>query len=37
MIYLHALQELKMRTRMDLVPDDWDDLAPDEPETSEVA
>ena len=37
MIYLHALQELEMRTRMELVPDDWDAPAPHEPETSEVA
>jgi site-specific recombinase XerD len=36
MIYLHALQELEMRTRMELVPDDWDAPAPDEPETDEV-
>jgi hypothetical protein len=31
------LQELEMRTRMELVPDDWDSPVPDEPETSEVA
>jgi site-specific recombinase XerD len=37
MIYLHALQELEMRTRMELVPDDWDAPAPDEPEAGEVA
>lgn len=24
-IYLHALAELEMQTRMALVPDDWDD------------
>ena len=22
--YLHVLQELEMRTRMELIPDDWD-------------
>jgi integrase len=37
MIYLHALQELEMRTRMELVPDDWDAPVPDGPEPSEVA
>jgi hypothetical protein len=37
MIYLHALQELEMRTRMELVPGDWDAPAPDEPEAGEVA
>jgi integrase len=36
MIYLHALQELEMRTRMELVPDDWDAPASDEPEAGEV-
>ncbi len=37
MTYLHALQELEMQTRMELVPDDWDAPAPDEPEAGEVA
>ena len=37
LIYLHALQELEMRTRMTLVPDDWEDPPPGEPETGEAA
>jgi integrase len=37
MIYLLALQELEMQTRMELVPDDWDDPVPGEPEAGEVA
>ncbi len=37
LIYLHALQELEMRTRMTLVPDDWEDPPAGEPETGEAA
>jgi integrase len=37
LIYLHALQELEMRTRMTLVPDDWDALPAGEPGTGEAA
>jgi site-specific recombinase XerD len=37
LIYLHALQELEMRTRMTLVPDDWEEPPPGEPETGEAA
>jgi site-specific recombinase XerD len=37
LIYLHALQELEMRTRMTLVPDDWEDPPAGESETGEAA
>jgi site-specific recombinase XerD len=37
LIYLHALQELEMRTRMTLVPDDWEDPPAGEPGTGEAA
>jgi integrase len=37
LIYLHALQELEMRTRMTLVPDDWDAPPAGEPGTGEAA
>ncbi len=37
LIYLHALQELEMRTRMELVPDDWEDPPTGKPETGEAA
>lgn len=37
LIYLHALQELEMRTRMTLVPDEWEDPPAGEPGTGEAA
>jgi len=37
LIYLHALQELEMRTRMTLVPDEWEDPTAGERETGEAA
>jgi integrase len=37
LIYLHALQELEMQTRMTLVPDEWEDPPAGEPEPGEAA
>jgi len=34
---MHALQELEMRTRMTLLPDDWDAPPAGEPGTGEAA
>ena len=35
-IYLHALAELEMETRMALVPDDWEVFTPDPASTDDV-